>query len=501
MTADPVFALSQRVPPAHLEAEQRLLGALLANNRAMDRVADFLRPEHFADPVHRIIFQTIAKRIEAGQLVDVVTLRPEFDGNHLIDEAGGGVYLVQLLGAHVGIINAGEYGRLIYDAWLRRQVIDMGEVAVNLAFGAEPDVTAPQVLERVEAAVFAIGDSARSGRAGAVKTAADAGGLAMAQHIRACAAKGGIVGVTTGYRALDRMTGGLRPGQLVLIGARPSMGKTAIALGIAARAAAAGHRVLFVSAEMTAEDVVARAIAAQARLPIMTMLRGAVVDPGTNQFRQLVQAETDALVGAQAAVGALPLVFDDAGPFGVGAIRSRARRLKARGGLDLVVVDYIGLLKASDTASRQNRNAEISEISQGLKALAMELRIPVLALSQLSREVERRDDKTPILADLRDSGTLEQDADMVAFLYREHYYLTRSAPVRREKEKAEDFEARQDAWSQNCARAAGRGELIIAKQRQGPVGRVPLRFVDRLTWFFDDSEPDGAPAIALAAGT
>lgn len=490
--------LAARMPPTNLEAEQALLGALLANNKAYERVSDFLRPEHFADAIHSLIYAAIARRIDAGHLADVVTLRSEFENNGTLDDAGGPGYLAQLLSAMVGIINAGEYGRVVRDQWLRRQVIDLGEQAVNLAFGSEPELSGDQVVERVEAQMFALGETAKGGGSD-MQTAEAVSHEVLAALERGMKAKGGLIGITSGYRAFDRLKGGFLPGEFILVAGRPAMGKTAFVAGVAARTAYAGARVLIESCEMPAAQVQARMVAARSRVPLAGVLRGLIIDEGTSQARQLTQKEFDNIVEASRDVGQLPITWDARGRPTVASIRARARRLKARKGLDLIIIDYIGLLGSGIEGGRGgNRNEELTRISADIKAMAVELAVPVVVLSQLSREVERREDKRPILADLRDSGSLEQDADMVGFLYREHYYLQQSMPTRRDKETDEQFYARLDTHSARLRDSDGVAELIIAKHRQGATGTVRLRWEDRLTWFRDESE-DGGHAAPHAA--
>lgn len=491
-----MFGLSQRQPPTNLRAEQAVLGALLANSaKAYERVADVLRPEHFADAVHGHVFKAIARRCEAGQVADVVTLRAEFENSGLLDDAGGVGYLAELLGAMVGVINAGEYARVVRDCWVRRQVIDLGEVAVNLAFGAEAEVDGDQVLERVESQLFALGVVAKGQRGFDLSDAGEVARQVAAAHERAAAARGGLVGLSSGYRALDRLKGGFLPGELILIGARPAMGKTALAAGLAANAARAGAHVLFVSAEMAAWQVQARMVAAESRLPLQAVLRAWVLDPGSSSGRVLSQRESDRFFMANGLIGDLPITWDARSRPTVASIRSRARRMKARAKLDLVVVDYLQLLSAGgDGRGEFNRNMELTRISADLKGMAVELGVPVIALSQLSRQVESRDDKRPVMSDLRDSGSLEQDADAIAFLYREHYYLNGTMPTRRERETEEQFSQRLDAWRERLAASAGVGELILAKHRQGATGVVRLRWEERLTWFFDGDE--GGPAAS-----
>lgn len=490
--SDPLFGLSARLPPGNMEAEQALLGALMANPKVYDRICEIVAPEHFVDPVHAAIYAAIQRRGEAGAIADAVTLRAEFENSGVLEPAGGVVYLARLLSAMVGVVNAPDYARVIRDAWLRREIIDVAAQAVDRAFGAsDPDAKAEDVLEALD------GDVLRLSSAGAADTARSGNQVAeslMRQVEAAVARRGALAGVTFGIRGLDRMTGGLRPGQFVLLGARPSMGKTSMALRIALSAAASGHRVLFVSAEMMAEAVMSRAVAAEARVPLSVITSGGLLDEdGRWRTLDLGAPEIDAVAMANQAVGRLPIVWDD-GVFTVPGIRARARRMMRQpGGLSLIVVDYLGRLRASASAMRQSNSAmsAVNEISGGLKDLAMQLGVPVLLLSQLNRQVEAREDKTPQLSDLRDSGALEQDADIVMFLVRQHYYLTRNEPRRRSNEKAVDFEDRCAAWEADVAREKGRGTVIVAKQRQGPIGPVRVRFNDATAEFTDERPGEG----------
>jgi replicative DNA helicase len=493
MNAIPSLAL--RLPPANVEAEQALLGAILANNKAYERVAEFLRPEHFADPLHGRIYAAIQRRIEAGQLADAVSIRPEFEAeqveqrgeNGKITTVTGAVYLARLLRAMVGVINAGEYGRVIHDAWLRRGVIEVAEELINRCHGrAEPAQEGRQILAWGDEALLALAEDRRES---GLRDGAAVGDAILREVQAAMQREGGLAGLTWGLRGLDRMTGGLRPGQFVLIAGRPSMGKTSMALRISIGAAEAGARVLFVSAEMRAQDVLARAVVARAGLPLSAYTRGGVEveGPEGKRFRRLRQEEFDRLHAATREMAALPMMFDDESVT-VQQIRARARMMqRARGGgLDLIVVDYLGRLRASETVQRFGLNSIVTELSAGLKDLARQLGVPVVVLSQLSREVEKRDDKTPLLSDLRDSGSLEQDADVVIFLYRAHYYLVRAEPKRGAREKQEAYDARMFEWNEAMRREKGHATAIIAKQRQGPTGPVRLRWNDETAQFFDE---------------
>lgn len=484
----PLLGTSLRLPPANLEAEQALLGALLANNRAYDRVGAFLRPEHFVDPVHGAVFGAIQRRIEAGQLADAVTLRAEFEGSGLLDDVGGAGYLVRLLSAMVGIINAGDYARVIEDNWLRRQLIETGETIVNHAFGADPERDGRRILADADEALLALSGDRAGGSDGARDGQTVAG--ALMDNVRAAIARGGgLPGLTYGLHGMDRMTGGMRPGQYILVAGRPSMGKTSFGLRIVNGAADAGARVLFVSAEMMSEDVMAREVCAIAGLPLTAYTHGRV-EGGDGRLRDMDRAEMDALGDAARRVGERAITWDDQSVT-VQQIRARARQMQRRGGLDLIVIDYLGRLRASESVQRFGLNSIVTELSAGLKDLAKSLKVPVVVLAQLSRQVEQREDKTPLLSDLRDSGSLEQDADVVVFLYREHYYLIRSTPQKSAREKTADFDQRTQEWEARCHAARGKAVAIVAKQRQGRTGPVRLGWKDATAQFTDEETGGG----------
>jgi len=484
----PLFGLSQRLPPSNLQAEQALLGAILANNRAYERVSEFLAPEHFADPIHGRIFQAISRRIEAGQLADAVTLKAEFEHAGVLDEVGGTAYLAQLLTAMVGIINAGEYGRTVHDAWLRRQLIDIGETVVNNAFGGGAESLAgSEQIESAEQALFelATDGTASTGFVTFERALTDA----ILGAERAFRRAGAVSGLTTGLRDLDSKLGGLHPSDLMILAGRPGMGKTALATKIAYGAAKAllaearaqdpnmqpRAQVAIFSLEMSAEQLATRLLSEEALISGDRIRRG---DIGQKDFDRFVQVSRE--------ISALPMQIDDTPAITMSAVRTRCRRLKRTRGLALVVVDYLQLMRPSAGTRPENRVLEISQITQGLKALAKEMAVPVLALSQLSRAVESREDKRPQLSDLRESGTIEQDADSVMFVYRDEYYLEQRMP----KEVAfdgngEKFHAAMEDWQQKMAKAHNRADLIIAKQRHGPTGAVPLFFESEFTRFAD----------------
>ena len=484
--ASPLLGLSQRMPPANLQAEQALLGALLANNRAYERVGEFLLPDHFADAIHGRIYAAIRRRCEAGQLADAVTLRGEFEHNGVLEEVGGTAYLAQLLSAMVGIINAGEYGRAVHDAWLRRQLIDIGETVVNNAFGAVPEMDGTGQVESAEQALFDL--AAKGGSEQALLPFERAMTQAISAAERAFHRAGHVSGLTTGLRDLDKKTGGLHPSDLLILAGRPGMGKTALATKIAfgaARALAAEARasdptalakasVAVFSLEMSAEQLAIRLLAEEARISGDRIRRG---DIGQKEFDKFVQVSRE--------LASLPLYIDDTAALTLSALRTRCRRLKRTAGLALVVVDYLQLMRPAMGTRPENRVLEISQITQGLKAIAKELAVPVLALSQLSRAVESREDKRPQLSDLRESGSIEQDADVVMFVYRDEYYLQQRAPKQMGFDNDEKFHGAVEKWQRDMETVHNRAELLIEKQRHGPTGKIDLFFEGEFTRFAD----------------
>jgi replicative DNA helicase len=480
----PLLGLSQRLPPSNLQAEQALLGALLANNRAYERVSEFLAPEHFADPVHGRIFQAIARRVEAGQLADAVTLKGEFEHAGILDEVGGTAYLAQLLSAMVGIINAGAYGHAIHDAWLRRQLIDIGEVVVNNAFGAEPELDGIKQIEAAEQSLF---DLARDGGgSGGFMSFNTALREAIEGAERAFHRPGHVSGLATGLRDIDKKMGGMHPSDLLILAGRPGMGKSALATKIAFGAAksllaaarqqdpnATAKRVVALfSLEMSAEQLATRLLAEEARVSGDRIRRGDITE---KDFLKFVEVSRE--------ISSLPLEIDDTPAISIAAVRTRCRRLQRTKGLALIVLDYLQLMRPAPGTRPENRVLEISQITQGLKAIAKELEVPVLALSQLSRAVEGREDKRPQLSDLRESGTIEQDADVVMFIYRDEYYLSQKMPKQMGFDSAEKFQAAIDKWQQDMDRVHNQAEVIIGKQRHGPTGSIPLFFEAEFTRF------------------
>ena len=482
----PLLGLSQRVPPSNDRAEMALLGALLANNKAYERVSEFLSPDHFSDPVHGRIYQAIVRRVEQGQLADAVTLKAEFEHSGLLDEVGGTQYLADLLTSMVGIINAGEYGRVVYDTWLRRQLIEVGEVIVNDAFGAEPELDGKQQIEKAESELFRL--ATQGGADGGFVSFERALTEAIQGAERAFLRSGHVSGLSTGLRDLDKKTGGLHPSDLMILAGRPGMGKTALATKIAfgaARAlmqdaqqanpeAVAKGSVAVFSLEMSAEQLATRLLAEESRVSGDRIRRGEI---GQRDFDRFVQVSRE--------LQSLPLHIDDTPAITLSAMRTRCRRLKRTKGLSLVVVDYLQLMRPSVGTKPESRVLEISQITQGLKAIAKELAVPVLALSQLSRAVESREDKRPQLSDLRESGTIEQDADMVLFVYRDEYYLQQRAPKQMNFDSEDKYQDALEKWQRDMEQVHNMAEVLIEKQRHGPTGGIRLLFEGEFTRFAD----------------
>jgi replicative DNA helicase len=480
--------------PHNIDAEMALIGAVLVNNRAYERVAEFLRPDHFALAEHRRIFAACQRLIEKGQIADPVTLRAYFDQDEALADIGGTSYLMRLADAAVTVIHTGEYGRLIHDLALRRELIQLGEDVVNRAYEAELEDTAQTQIEIAEKGLY---DLATHGTAdGGFETfdRALTGALQIAEaaHKR----QGLLSGVPTGFADLDGKLGGLHPSDLIILAGRPSMGKTALATNMAFHAARAyrtertgegattvvdGAVVGFFSLEMSREQLATRILAEQTQIPSDWIRRGMVAN---DKFPDLVVKSGE--------LQRLPIFIDDSPALSISAMRTRARRLKRQHNLGLIVIDYLQLIAPTAGSRHDSRVQELSEITRGLKALAKELHVPVLALSQLSRAVEQREDKRPQLADLRESGTIEQDADVVMFIFREQYYHARTEPTQKAEESLDKYLERHDRWKQRGEEIHNKAEVLIAKQRHGPIGKVELFFDEQFTRF-GDLEPRGEP--------
>lgn len=457
-------------PPYNLEAEQSLLGALLLNNSSLEQIGDFLRPLHFADAIHGQIFEAIVRLIDRGQVADPITLKDYFDKNEALQPVGGARYLVDLAQSVISVISVGDYGRLIYDLFIRRQLMGIGEEMVLTARTHELDLTAIQQIEEAEKKLF---DLATTGNAsGGFQSFRDALTSSIEMAEIAYRRDSHIVGVTTGLADLDKWLGGLHTSDLLIIAGRPSMGKTILATNIAFNAAMAslernknGASVAFFSLEMSAEQLATRILASESGVSSDKIRRGEI---RAEDFPTFVEVSRR--------LSSIPLFIDDTPALTVSALRTRARRLKRQEGLGLIVIDYLQLMESGGSKRQgDNRVQEISDITRALKALAKELDVPVVALSQLSRAVEQREDKRPQLADLRESGSIEQDADVVMFIFREEYYEVRRQPPEGTDKHAE--------WQARMNQIANQAEVIIAKQRHGPVGTVRLYFDGTLTRF------------------
>ncbi|MGD9743520.1 MAG: replicative DNA helicase [Dongiaceae bacterium] len=490
-------ALGARVPPHNYEAEQALLGAVLANNAVYDRVHEFLLPEHFADALHGRIYDAIGKLIQRGQIANLLTLKNQFDQDPALIEIGGAQYLARLANAVVTIINADDYGRTVHDLYLRRQLIELGEEVVNGAFRYDIEMPATDQIEQAEQQLYELAETGQTEGGPRIFSSALTEAISMAEA--AFKRDSHVTGVTTGLADLDRKLGGLHPSDLVILAGRPSMGKTALATNLAFNAARAyreerdefgkvevreGAKVAFFSLEMSAEQLATRILAEQSGISSDRIRRGDVK-----------QEDFPTFVAVSRELATLPLFIDDTPAMTVSGLRTRARRLKRQHGLGLIVIDYLQLMRGSPTARNENRVQEISEITRGLKAIAKELDVPILALSQLSRAVEQREDKRPQLADLRESGSIEQDADVVMFIFREQYYHERSEPKQREDETDAKYQERMGRWQDRGERIHNVAEVNIAKQRHGPIGTVELFFDGMLTKFGDLMRDDRLPDV------
>lgn len=469
-----------RTPPHNMEAEQALLGAILEDNRILEEFADYLKPNHFYAPVHQRLYEAIHKLIDRGQNADALTTKAYFEKDEDLKDVGGADYISDLAHSVVSIINAKNYAQIIYDYYIRRELIAVGRDVVNEAFEQDIDGSAEDCLQMAEKRLY---DLAETGdNSGGFITMKDAVGISIQMAEKAFKTDGNITGVTTGLTDMDKRLGGLQPSDLLILAARPGMGKTALAVNIAHNAARAyaksggteGGRVGVISLEMSSDQLASRLLCDLAEMPFDRLRRG---DFNTEEFRGLAEAANR--------LAQIPLYIDDTPAQTITAVRTRARRMKRKHGLDLLIVDYLQLLRGTGSKQSENRVNEVSEITRGLKAIAKELQIPVVALSQLSRGVESREDKRPQLSDLRESGSIEQDADVVMFIYRQDYYTAKEEPVKRTDENEAKYAERYENWQSALADCSNIAEVIVSKQRHGPTGTVKLRFEGQFTRFTD----------------
>jgi replicative DNA helicase len=440
-----------RAAPRNLEAEQALLGAILVNNAAHERVSDVLRPEHFHDPLHGAIYGAIGDLIAAGKVVTPITLKTFFEGAEPIGNTPVPVYLGTLAANATTIINVRDYAHAIVDLATRRQLILVGEDMVNAAYDSPVDFSPKEQIEEAETRLFSL---AEHGGDEQVMHEADAVRAEFARIFEAYRNPGSVhMGVPTGLVDLDKMLGGgLQRSDLVILAGRPSMGKTALA-GTILRSIAVPA--VFFSLEMTASQIARRMVSAETGIPTDRLRSG---DLSEEESRRVARAETE----MTQRIERRGIVLDQTGAIPIASLAARARRLKRRIGIELVIVDYLQLVKGSSKRGADGRTQEVSEISAALKTLAKDLDVPVLALSQLNRDVENRTDKRPHLADLRESGSIEQDADVVMFVFRDEYYVEREPPSPERLAK--------------LSACAGKGEIIIAKARHGSTGTVGVQF-------------------------
>jgi replicative DNA helicase len=478
---------SYRSPPQNLEAEMALLGAILVNNDACDRVSNFLLPDHFSEAIHARIYEIASTLIQAGKLATPVTLKTYFERDETLKDIGGPAYLGRLAASATTIINAEEYGRTVYELAQRRRLIGIGTDIVNDAFDTPVEKNARDLIEQAEQSLYEIAETGKYGQGFQHFGRALTDAIDMAAN--AYQRDGGLSGISAGLKDLDDKMGGLQPSDLIILAGRPAMGKTALCTNIAYHVAKnyqAEHQpdgsvkvlnggvVAFFSLEMSSEQLATRIIAEQSGISSERIRRGKISE---EEFGRLVEVSRE--------LQALPLYIDATGGLTIGQVAARARRLKRQRGLGLLVVDYLQLLTGSARRAQEGRVQEVSEITVGLKALAKELNVPIVALSQLSRQVENRDDKRPQLADLRESGSIEQDADVVLFIFREEYYLARKEP---RPNTQEHFD-----WQEQMNRVTGVAEVIIGKQRHGPTGVVELQFDASLTKFQNLVKADHLP--------
>ncbi len=465
--------------PRNIEAEAALLGALMIDNRLVEDVQLKLRPEHFFEPLHGRIYDAILRTTDKNMVANPVTLKPLFDADEAMKEVGGPAYLAQLTGSGAAIIGARDFATQIYDLALLRALVGVGRDMVESALDTSEDVAPLDQIEKAETELYRVAE--QGGGEGKTKSFSDASKEALRVAEAALNSGGGLSGITTGLTDMNVRMGGLQRSDLIILAGRPGMGKTSLATNIAFAAAtrflqdqadgidparSAGAPTAFFSLEMSADQLATRILAEVSEIPGEQIRSGKI---GRAEFTRFARA-ADELSG-------LPLYIDDTPALTIAALRTRARRLKRQKGVGMIVVDYLQLLAGSGRGGNENRVQEISEISRGLKQLAKELHVPVLALSQLSRAVEQREDKRPQLSDLRESGSIEQDADIVLFVYREDYYLAAKQPA----DDHPDF----PTWQEEMARAYGKAEIILAKQRHGATGKVKVKFDSRITKFSD----------------
>ncbi len=458
--------------PSNIEAEQHLLGSVLVNNDIIDEIANIINSTSFYDPAHIKIYEVIEILNNKGMIANPITLKNYFEKDDMLDEVGGTEYLVKLTRFSSSTKQAIDYAKVVHEMYLRRELVLISDDLSHETLNTKEN-NAEQIIEKTEKSLFDLAERGSFSQSflkfnKALDQTIEMATLAMKNDR-------GIVGVPTGLTELDEKLGGLHKSDLVILAGRPSMGKTALATNIAYHAAQQlmsrqeKSSVAFFSLEMSSEQLSTRILSEQARIKSDDIRRGKVTEEEINRY-----------IETSRNIYNLPLFIDETPAITIATLSNRARRIKRLFGLSLIVVDYIQLMRASNLLRNDGRVQEVSEITQGLKALAKELSVPVLALSQLSRAVEQRDDKQPQLADLRESGSIEQDADVVMFVYREEYYLERKQPKLGSIEHAE--------WQSKMNDVNGLADIILGKQRHGPTGTVKVEFEGIYTKFKDLSK-------------
>ena len=462
--------------PHNVEAEQGLIGALLVNNEVYDKISQLLQSQHFFDPVHQRIYEVAIEKISRNSLASPVTLKTHFQNDPGLKELGGVSYLAKLAASAISLFGAVDYAKLICELALRRNLINLGREISEKASAANIEESPEEQIAMAEAQLYSIAEKGAESTGFTPLLSASKEAILIAN--KAYQQDGGISGVSTGLIDLDKKLGGLHSSDLLIIAGRPSMGKTSLATNMAFSIAKSlkkrknedgseeivqGGIVGFFSLEMSSAQLATRILSENSKVPSDKIRKGDLTE---REFRAFIESAQD--------IEKCPLYIDDTAALSISALAGRARRLKRMYGLDILFIDYLQLIRPS--SSRDSRVNEISEITQGLKSIAKELNIPVVALSQLSRQVEARDDKRPQLSDLRESGSIEQDADVVMFIFREEYYKEREKP---DENDVENF----IKWQEDMSRLHGRAELIIGKQRHGPIGTVDLSFQSKFTTF------------------
>ncbi len=481
--------------PTNLEAEQAVLAAALMNNRALESVSEFLLPEHFSHPAHQEIYRLALRQFATGVPFDIITVKNYLEQQGSLETVGGIDYLSKLASAGATVANVEHYGRIVFDNARRRDLIGLGQNIIDNAYTEDMDKTVDSQIESAEQRLFNLASTGQSEQN--IVSLADALKGALQEAEIAYKADGKLSGLTTGLDEIDRSVSGLHHSDLIIIAGRPGMGKTTLAMNIAFNAANAifnGHAnqqykgaVVFFSLEMSNQQLAARVLSSQSKIPASKMRDGNLSD---EDFMKMSEYSN--------ALSKLPLIIDDTADMSVPTIKTRARRIARKyGGIALIVIDYLQLMKLPGGKTNDNRVQELSTITRGLKILAKELDVPVITLSQLSRSVEQRDDKRPVLSDLRDSGSIEQDADIVMFTYREEYYLDGRSPEKRLSGMASENATQH--WQNRLNQSRNKADIIIAKNRHGKPETVHLSFTGEY-YLFDNLNQFGGQQISDDSG-